>query len=140
MLDSTAVGSSLDRLVALGVAIAIDDFGTGYSALSIIRTLPLDIVKLDKSFLSPGMTQVADQVVITAVVQMAGQLGLTVVAEGVERIDQQQFLHRVGVDATQGHLHLRPTPALPFTLWLQRHAAGTRSASTATKTGHHRTG
>ena len=140
VLDSTAVRSSLDRLVALGVAIAIDDFGTGYSALSIIRTLPLDIVKLDKSFLSPGTTQVADQVVIAAVVQMAGRLGLTVVAEGVERIDQQQFLRRVGVDATQGHLHLRPTPALPFTLWLQRHSGGRRAAGTATKTGHDRPG
>jgi predicted signal transduction protein with EAL and GGDEF domain len=102
VLDSAPVRCALDRLAALGVSIAIDDFGTGYSALSIIRTLPLDIVKLDKSFLSNGPSHAADEAVVAAIVQMAGSLGLCVIAEGVERPDQQRFLRSVGVDAAQG--------------------------------------
>ena len=75
VLDSAPVRYALDRLAALGVSIAVDDFGTGYSALSIIRTLPLDIVKLDKSFLSNGPSHAADEAVVAAIVQMAGSLG-----------------------------------------------------------------
>jgi diguanylate cyclase (GGDEF)-like protein len=136
VLDSAPVRYALDRLAALGVSIAVDDFGTGYSALSIIRTLPLDIVKLDKSFLSNGPAHAADEAVVAAIVQMAGSLGLCVIAEGVERPDQQRFLRSVGVDAAQGHLHLRPTPADRFGLWLEsRSAEALTPAATVTPIG-----
>ncbi len=120
VLDSPTVRTTLFALADLGVAIAIDDFGTGYSALSTLRTLPLDIVKIDKSFLESGPTRAADEAVVEAIVQMAARLGLSVVAEGVERVDQQQFLRRVGAYAAQGYLHLRPAPAEDFTTWLEQ--------------------
>jgi EAL domain-containing protein (putative c-di-GMP-specific phosphodiesterase class I) len=95
----------------VGVAIAVDDFGTGYSALSILRTLPVDIVKIDRSFLAPEPYRATDEVILEAIVGMTRRLGLQVVAEGVERVDQQQFLRRIGADAAQGNLYLRPTTA-----------------------------
>jgi diguanylate cyclase (GGDEF)-like protein len=127
VLDSPAIRAALDRLAAIGAAIAIDDFGTGYSALSTLRALPLDIVKLDKSFIAGGSSNATDEAVVGAIVQMAGRLGLRIVAEGVERLDQQQFLEQVGADAAQGFLHLRPTPAPEFGVWLRQRAAPVKS-------------
>ncbi len=144
VLDSAPVRDALDRLAELGVRLAVDDFGTGYSALSILRTLPLHIVKLDKSFLSHGPSQSADEAVVAAIVQMAGRLGLGVVAEGVERPDQQRFLRCVGVDAAQGYLHLRPTTAEDLARWLARRTADRTGddhpAGSVTPLGSRRTG
>jgi EAL domain-containing protein (putative c-di-GMP-specific phosphodiesterase class I) len=142
VLESAPVRFALDCLSDLGVsvAVAVDDFGTGYSALSVIRTLPLDIIKLDKSFLSHGPSHTADEAVVAAIVQMAGRLGLTVVAEGVERPDQQRFLRYVGVDAAQGYLYLRPTTADRFAQWLQHRPADDAAAGTVTPIGSRRTG
>ncbi len=122
VLDSAAIRTVLDELIALGVELAIDDFGTGYSALTTLRTLPLTVVKIDKSFLEGGRDRAADEAVVQAIVQMAGRLGLRIVAEGVERVDQQEFLESVGADAAQGYLHLRPTAAPEFGVWLDRRA------------------
>ncbi len=127
VLDSAIVRAALDGLVQLGVAVAIDDFGTGYAALSTLRQLPLHIIKIDKSFLPGAPAESADEAIVEAVVQMAGRLGLQVVAEGVERPDQQQFLRAVGADAAQGYLYLRPTAAPRFAAWLDRNAAMTAS-------------
>jgi EAL domain-containing protein (putative c-di-GMP-specific phosphodiesterase class I) len=141
VLDSPAIRTALDRLVEIGAAIALDDFGTGYSALSTLRALPLDIVKLDKSFIAGGASHAADEAVVGAIVQMAGRLGLRVVAEGVERLDQQRFLEEVGADAAQGYLHLRPAPAPEFTDWLRQrvtHATQTGNG-TVTPLGPRRT-
>ena len=118
VLDSAVVHEALDRLSTLGVGVAIDDFGTGYSALSTLRSLPLDIVKIDRSFLSGGPMEAQDRAVVEVVVQMAGRLGLQVVAEGVERPDQERFLIEVGATAVQGYLHLRPVPAGDLVRWL----------------------
>jgi diguanylate cyclase (GGDEF)-like protein len=133
VLDSPAVRATLFTLAGLGVAIAIDDFGTGYSALSTLRSLPLDIVKIDKSFLEGGPTRAADEAVVEAIVQMAARLGLSVVAEGVERVDQQLFLRRVGAYAAQGFLYLRPAPAENFAAWLDEQDPA-RPASTGVVT------
>jgi diguanylate cyclase (GGDEF)-like protein len=118
VLDSPAIERAVERLSALGAAIAIDDFGTGYSALSTLRTLPLDIVKIDRSFLAGHPDRTADGAVVEAIIELAGRLGLRVVVEGVERSDQQRFLDRVGADAAQGYLHLRPAPAAEVARWL----------------------
>jgi diguanylate cyclase (GGDEF)-like protein len=118
VLDSPAVGPALDELIELGALIAIDDFGTGYSALTTLRTLPLDMVKIDRSFLAGFPDRQADGAVVEAIVQVAARLGLRIVVEGVERADQQQFLRRVGADAAQGYLHMRPAPAAEFAVWL----------------------
>ena len=125
VLDSPAVAATLDELVELGVGIALDDFGTGYSALTTLRSLPIGIVKIDKSFVAGALTQAADQAVVEAIVQMAGRLGLETVAEGVESAEQEAFLLAVGITALQGFRYLAPAPAEEFRAWLadQRPAA-----------------
>jgi diguanylate cyclase (GGDEF)-like protein len=120
VLDFPAVQSTLDVLAGLGVGIAVDDFGTGYSALTTLRTLPVDVVKIDKSFVAGAATEVADQAVLEAIAQMAGRLGLQTVAEGVENVEQQEFVERAGITAVQGYLHQRPVPAGEFVAWLAR--------------------
>ena len=140
VLDSPAVRDALDALTDLGVAIAIDDFGTGYSALSTLRSLPLSIVKIDKSFLAGGPSRAADEAVVEAIVQMAGRLGLRIVAEGVERVDQQQFLRSVGAGAAQGYLHLRPTSAPGFEQWLDQQNAAWQQGGSLRPLGSRRRG
>jgi EAL domain-containing protein (putative c-di-GMP-specific phosphodiesterase class I) len=112
------VSATLDELARLGVVIALDDFGTGYSALTTLRSLPIDIVKIDKSFVAGALTQAADAAVVEAIVQMAGRLGLTTVAEGVESAEQEAFLQATGITALQGFRYLRPAPAADFSRWL----------------------
>ncbi|NYJ03880.1 putative bifunctional diguanylate cyclase/phosphodiesterase [Petropleomorpha daqingensis] len=120
VLDAPAVQGTLDVLAEIGVGIAVDDFGTGYSALTTLRTLPVDVVKIDKSFVAGAATEDADQAVIEAIAQMADRLGLQTVAEGVEDVDQQDFVRRAGITAVQGRLHFPPVPADEFTAWLTR--------------------
>jgi diguanylate cyclase (GGDEF)-like protein len=124
VLDFPAVQATLDVLAGLGVGIAVDDFGTGYSALTTLRTLPVDVVKIDKSFVAGAATEDADQAVLEAIAQMAERLGLQTVAEGVEHVEQQEFVRRAGITAVQGYLCLRPVPAEEFAAWL----VGERSA------------
>ena len=143
VLDTPAVREGLDELTAdIGVTLAIDDFGTGYSALTTLRTLPLDLVKIDRSFVAGAPTNTADRTVVEAVVHMARQLGLSTVAEGVERPEQQEFLRQVGVDAAQGFLHLRPAPLDELTAWLRarQQAAVPASAGSVTPLRGARTG
>ena len=112
------VPATLDALVALGVGLAPDDFGTGYSALTTLRSLPIGIVKIDRSFVAGVLTQAADQAVVEAIVQMASRLGLETVAEGVESVEQQDFLERAGIGSLQGYLYLPPAPVEAFAAWL----------------------
>jgi diguanylate cyclase (GGDEF)-like protein len=129
VLDLPTAIDRVNDLVGLGAAIAIDDFGTGYSALTTLRMLPVHIVKIDESFIAGSPSNRADQAVIEAIVQMAGRLELRTIAEGVERLDQQQFLRTVGADSAQGHLYLRPSPAEDFARWLRTHLAGAPAAA-----------
>ena len=128
VLDSPVVSATLDALVALGVGLALDDFGTGYSALTTLRSLPIGIVKIDRSFVAGVLTQAADQAVVEAIVQMASRLGLETVAEGVESVEQQDVLQRAGIGSVQGYLYLPPAPVAELTAWLadnrRRSAAG----------------
>jgi EAL domain-containing protein (putative c-di-GMP-specific phosphodiesterase class I) len=126
MLGSAAVAGRLEALAACGAAIAVDDFGTGYSTLTTLCSLPIDIVKIDRSFVARGPSDRADRAVIEAIVQMAGKLGMRTVAEGVERVAEEDFVRAAGADCVQGYLHLRPTPAAAFSAWLDAHVAGVR--------------
>ena len=109
--DAEAARVTLLGLKALGVAIAMDDFGTGYSSLSHLRTLPVDIVKIDRSFVSGLVENDEDNALVAAVIGMAQALGILTVAEGVETAEQADFLRGKGCDIGQGYLFARPMPA-----------------------------
>lgn len=94
-----------------GIRFTIDDFGTGYSSLSYLRNLPVDALKIDRSFLSDAVPNPQDESIITAIIAMAHSMGMRVVAEGVETEVQRQFLNRLHCDEIQGYLLSRPVPA-----------------------------
>jgi len=100
----------LDELHALGVRIAIDDFGTGYSALSYLRELPIDEVKLDRSFIAPITADLRAAAIVRTVINLADTLGLTVVAEGVENDETAVALASYGCTVAQGYFCGRPMP------------------------------
>ena len=118
VISSRVAIDRLNTLAAHGVTIAIDDFGTGYSALTTLRSLPAQIVKIDKSFVAGSTENPDDRAVIEAVVKMAAKMGMQTIAEGVEKPEQQTFLEAVGADAVQGNLYLRPKSAAEFGAWL----------------------
>jgi diguanylate cyclase (GGDEF)-like protein len=124
VISSPMAIERLNILAALGVIIAIDDFGTGYSALTTLRSLPAQIVKIDKSFVAGCTENPQDRAVIEAVVKMAAQMGMRTIAEGVERPEQQKYLEGIRTDAVQGFLYLRPAAAQEFGSWLGAHLAG----------------
>jgi EAL domain-containing protein (putative c-di-GMP-specific phosphodiesterase class I) len=114
MRDTAAVMPILDALTALGVRISIDDFGTGYSSLSYLQRFPIDNLKVDRSFVS-GIPRHRDSVVISrAVVAMAASLDMTVTAEGVETLEQAEFLQAAGCDKLQGFLFGAPMTAAAY--------------------------
>jgi EAL domain-containing protein (putative c-di-GMP-specific phosphodiesterase class I) len=93
----------LHELRNLGVTISLDDFGTGYSSLSYLRRLPIDTVKIDRSFIKGIESEPDDASLVAAIISMAKVLRLTVVVEGVENEAQLQFLHDAGCDEVQGN-------------------------------------
>jgi diguanylate cyclase (GGDEF)-like protein len=103
--------AQLERLAETGIHLAIDDFGTGQTSLSYLRTLPLDCIKVDRSFVSRVPGDSASAAIVSAVAAMSHHLGLRVVAEGVENREQQLFLRSHGYDELQGFLLSRPLPA-----------------------------
>lgn len=112
LLDgNSAVVEVLGRLRDLGVRIAVDDFGTGYSSLDYLRTLPVDVVKIDRSFVSDIGSDTARRAIVQAVTDLGHALGLTIVAEGIEREDEAQMVRALGCDLGQGFLFSRPVPA-----------------------------
>ena len=98
----------------MGIRIAIDDFGTGYSSLSYLKRLPIDCVKLDRSFVSGATTDPKDAALVMAIITLAHNLDLKVVAEGVETEEQRDFLKLLRCDAGQGYLFGKPMPAAVF--------------------------
>jgi EAL domain-containing protein (putative c-di-GMP-specific phosphodiesterase class I) len=100
----------LDAVSRLGVKIAIDDFGTGHSSLSSLRDLPLDSIKIDRSFVSGLGTDPNGEAIVGALVELGHALGLTVVAEGVETDSQLARLRDLGCDGAQGYLFSKPLP------------------------------
>ena len=101
----------------MGVRLYIDDFGTGYSSLGYLGTLPVHALKIDRSFVV-GMGEKAEMAtVVAAIVTMGHNLGLTIVAEGVEQREQFEALRALGCDEIQGYLFSRPLPAEAFRDW-----------------------
>jgi diguanylate cyclase (GGDEF)-like protein/PAS domain S-box-containing protein len=108
--DELKVNPLLVELRELGVHLALDDFGTGYSSLTYLRTFPFDAVKIDKSFVRALGTEREDTAIVAAVIALAKQLGLHVVAEGVENYAQLAVLHQFDCPFLQGYLFSRPVP------------------------------
>jgi len=104
--------ATLGQLRAMGVHVALDDFGTGYSSLAYLRHLPVDVLKIDRSFVARLLEDIRDRVIVEAVVSIARTFGLQVVAEGVERREQLDVLRRLGCDVAQGYDIGRPGEAV----------------------------
>jgi diguanylate cyclase (GGDEF)-like protein len=111
MADLDRARSVLDRLVAIGFRLSMDDFGTGYSSLAYLKNLPMHEVKIDRSLVSEIATSTQDRAIVSATIEMAHNLGLAVVAEGVETAEQQTLLRNLGCDYAQGFLFDRALPA-----------------------------
>ncbi len=118
MADLQSVRAVLTQLRALGVRIAVDDFGTGYTSLQHLKSLPLDRLKIDRSFVVDLPGDAGSAAIANAIIQMGHGLGLQVLAEGVETAAQRQHLLAQGCDAQQGLLDCAPLPAAEFEAWL----------------------
>jgi diguanylate cyclase (GGDEF)-like protein len=101
----------LDAIQSRGIRLAIDDFGTGYSSMSLMKHFPIDTIKIDRSFVRDLPQDSEDQAIAQAIISMGKALGMTVVAEGVENVEQETFLRNHGCDEMQGFLISKPLPA-----------------------------
>ncbi len=111
--------SIMQKLGDRGIKISIDDFGTGYSSLSYLKKFPIDVLKVDRSFISDVENSPDDASIVASIISMAQSLNLHVVAEGVETDAQLEFLRSHGCDMVQGYLYSRPLPADEYGIWLQ---------------------
>ncbi|WP_307137805.1 bifunctional diguanylate cyclase/phosphodiesterase [Pseudoroseomonas cervicalis] len=127
--NGEAAFAQLRALRELGMDVAIDDFGTGYSSLSYLQTLPANIVKLDQSFIRRLATEARDQRLVSAMIQLAHDLGHRVVAEGVEDQAALDFLAARGCEEAQGYLIARPMPEAALRAWLAAREAAPASAA-----------
>lgn len=109
--DLNPAGSTLAKLKVLGLRVAVDDFGTGHSSLAYLSSFPIDIIKIDKSFVDQVDVAVEGERMIRAVIDLARTLGLIAIAEGIEREGQAVALRRLGCPLAQGFLLARPMPA-----------------------------
>jgi diguanylate cyclase (GGDEF)-like protein len=118
--DHVEVANELEGLRALGIKLLVDDFGTGYSSLSQLQRLDMDVLKVDRAFTAALCKSSEGEVFIHAIVSMAHALGMTVVAEGVETLEQLQVLQDLACDEVQGYLIARPMPAADLPALLHR--------------------
>jgi EAL domain-containing protein (putative c-di-GMP-specific phosphodiesterase class I) len=125
MLDSDAAHATVRAFKGLGVELAIDNFGTGYSSLGLVRGLPIQVVKIDKSLVSYCPSKRECAAIVQAAATMSRVLGIRVVAQGVENEEQHQAMRALGCDAMQGYYVARPTDAAGI-------AAMTRAAAEQT--------
>ncbi|MES2348808.1 MAG: EAL domain-containing protein [Pseudomonadota bacterium] len=121
MGDPNKAVAALRRLKDIGVNISLDDFGTGYSSLSYLKRFPIDVLKIDKSFVDDVTTNANDAAIALSVISLAHNLNMRVIAEGVETREQVQFLTERGCDEMQGYYFSRPVNAEAFTALLREH-------------------
>ncbi|MGH8183722.1 MAG: EAL domain-containing protein, partial [Rhodanobacteraceae bacterium] len=120
----------LESLVASGIRVSVDDFGTGYSNLETLKNLTVSQIKIDRTFVRNLVTEVGDRAIVKSIIALGRSLGLQVVAEGVETIEQRQMLQASGCDLLQGYLFARPLTAgkvPPFLDALEKREAGTQT-------------
>jgi len=113
------VQARLHELKALGVTLALDDFGTGFSSLSSLHLLPVDTVKIDRSFVSESVTSAHHRALIEATVRVADSLRMNTVAEGIETQSQSRLICELGCGKGQGYFFSRPLEAEQLAAWIQ---------------------
>jgi diguanylate cyclase (GGDEF)-like protein/PAS domain S-box-containing protein len=119
MHDIERVIGIMDRINALGVALSLDDFGTGYSSLSYLKRFPIHTLKIDRSFTTGIPDDANDCAIASTIISIGRQLKHRVIAEGVETLEQLEFLRKAGCDEVQGYLYAAPLPAYEFELGLR---------------------
>ena len=119
MADPVRAYRLLTELAASGVKLAIDDFGTGYSSLAYLKNLPVDQLKIDRSFVSQMHKDPNDAIIVRSVIDLGHNLGLETVAEGIEDLDTWEQLTNLGCDSAQGYFLARPMPAAELGAWLR---------------------
>ncbi len=122
--DPSMAAEKLRRLKELGVALAVDDFGTGYSSINYLRQFPVDILKIDRSFISGTETPRENAEIVRSIVDMAHSLGLKVTAEGVETREQLERLQGINCDRAQGYMFARPMPPADALAMIHNHVRG----------------
>ena len=128
MEDISAAAGHLNSLKKAGVQIAIDDFGTGYSSLSYLRGLPLDKIKIDRSFVQDVLIDEDDATIVRAIIQLGRSLNMQVIAEGVESAEQEAYIITQGCNEGQGYYYSRPLSATAFTDWLHAYEGASNKA------------
>jgi EAL domain-containing protein (putative c-di-GMP-specific phosphodiesterase class I) len=118
----------LSELSAMGVAVSLDDFGTGYSSLAALKRLPVNEIKIDRSFVMNMAAAESDAVIVRSTIDLAHNLGLRVVAEGVETKETWDLLARLRCDVAQGYYLSRPVPAADIPSWYGREPVAVHSA------------
>jgi diguanylate cyclase len=118
LADPARVIVVLGALKQIGVRLSLDDFGTGSSTLSFLKRLPVDELKIDKSFVMAMEHSAPDEVIVRSTTELAQRLGLRVVAEGVETAAALEYLEQVGCDEAQGYFLQRPVPAAEIVPWI----------------------
>lgn len=120
MEDISTAAQHLLSLRRSGALIAIDDFGTGYSSLSYLKSLPLDKIKIDKSFVQDLLDDDDDATIVRAIIQLGKSLGMQVIAEGVETVEQEVYIISEGCHEGQGYLYSKPLPARELAAYLKQ--------------------
>jgi EAL domain-containing protein (putative c-di-GMP-specific phosphodiesterase class I) len=131
MADTTLAVAILTELHELGVRLSIDDYGTGYSSMSYLKQLPVDELKIDRSFVMDMTLDDNNAMLVRGAIELGHSLGLSVVAEGVELAGHVDALRDLGCDVAQGYHYAHPMPSEQLTVWLQQHLAATAGDPTA---------
>mgnify|MGYP001611469534 FL=1 len=124
MADPQSSLAALKKLDSMGIALAIDDYGTGFSSLAYLKKLPVDIIKIDKSFVLSMDADEDDAIIVKSTIELAHNLGFKVVAEGVESEAISRMLLALGCNTAQGYHYCRPINSVAFTRWLTESPQG----------------
>ena len=105
---------TMNQLKKCGVRLAMDDFGSGYSSLNMLKDIPFDIIKIDRDFFSESVTSASSQWILQKIIEMSVGLGMEVICEGVENIEQIELLKVLGCSKVQGYYYSKPIPSAEF--------------------------